>query len=281
MYIPFKKKKTFKERIKEFIKNAPDLIRQKISNLPSKGYVKEFTYLKYKKAKRLVRYILEDAWFKVKKLEKHLEVILFSLILLLAVVMFTGASSANFINTLVALLLLVLIVVIYSQLRMQKKMLDQYVPKMDFVRISRCHAYSDRIRTVNIYGAKDNIDKIKKVKNFSISYVVTNDSFSPVSVQAASLVIVKRGGKKIFVPSTMSILEADPKKTATSKVNFKLKNEVDFDSIDWVELVLEGNCKKTIRVNPVLYANLLLRKKIPEFIFESYKIFRKRKEIRM
>jgi hypothetical protein len=156
-------------------------------------------------------------------------------------------------------------------------MLRQFVPQLDFVRIRKCQLYSDRIRTVNVYGAMEKVDRIRKVRNVKVKYDILNDSFSPVSVEAASLTIKLKRGSRISLPAAMSILNVEPKRTASNEVSFRLKREIDFDSVEWVELELRGNCKKKVRIQPRLYVNLVLRGKKPEFIFEPFEKFRKGK----
>ena len=99
------------------------------------------------------------------------------------------------------------------------------------------------------------------------------------SIHSAALDIKVRKGKVMSLPAVISILNVDPKRSARAEVTFRMPREILFDSIEWMELVLVGNCKKKIRVKPHLYVNLVLRGKKPEFIFEPLSRFRKRPEI--
>ena len=84
----------------------------------------------------------------------------------------------------------------------------------------------------------------------------------------------------IHVPAKRSSappgVNVGPKKTCANEVTFRLPKPLDFDSIEWLELQLFGNVKKKVRIEPRLYANLLLRGKKPEMIFEPIKSFMRR-----
>ncbi len=276
---PFHKPKGLFGKVKEAFQRLSDRTRLGLKRLPSAGYYLDRITYKLGKFRRGAGYAIEDAKIETKKMSKHTEAFLFSIIIILALAMLLRAGSSDFISSLIALLVLVLVVVIYMQLKFQKRMLDQYVPRLEFVRISKCQFYSDRIRTVNLYGAKEKLDRIKKVRNLKIGYDIINDSFTPLSIHSASVIIKVKGGKSISLPSAMSVVNVEPKRTSSSGVSFRLPREVDFDSIDWVELSLKGNADKKILTEPHLYVNIVTRGKKPKFIFEPFDKFRKRPEI--
>lgn len=283
MFFPFGRKRTIKERIKERIKAALNDFIIRIRNPDKLLIVAKYWFLyarlRSRKLIREARYAAEDTVHYMRRLSRHTEILLFSAIIVLGVIMLVSAGNADFLNSLIALLLLVLVAVIYMQLRFQKRMLDQYVPSMDFVKIGRCQAYSERIRMVNLYGALERMDRIKMVRNVHMKYEIVNSSFSPVSIHSASLDIKLKKGKRMSLPAVISILNVEPKRSSRAEVSFRLPRELVFDSIEWMELVLVGNCKKKIRVKPHLYVNLIVRGKKTEFVFEPFARFRKRREI--
>ena len=283
MFLPFGRKRTIKERIKERLKAVRNEIIIRIRNPDKLVIVAKYWFLyarmRSRKLIRGARYAAEDTVHHMRRLSRHTEVLLFSAIVVLGAIMLVSAGNADFLNSLIALLLLVLVAVIYVQLRFQKRMLDQYVPSMDFVKLGMVQAYSERIRMVNLYGALDRMDRIKKVRNVHMRYEVMNSSFSPVSLHSASLDIKLKKGKPISLPAVISILNVEPKRSSRSEVSFRLPRELDFGSIEWMELVLVGNCEKKIRVKPHLYVNLVIRGKKTEFIFEPFAKFRKRKQV--
>jgi len=279
MFIPFGRKRSRLDRIMGAFHSAASSMKKGAKKLSGARYAFQGVPQKLVRMRRSARYAADDAKREAKKISSHTESLLFSLIIVLAIIMVAGAGNANFINSLVALLLLVLIVIIYMQLKFQKGMLEQYVPKIALVRITMCRAYSERVRTVNLYGAKDRMDRIRSVRRLKIGYEVVNDSFSPVSIQSASLEVKLRRGGVISMPSAMSILNVEPKRASGTEVTFRLPREVDFDSIDWVELQMKGNCEKKVRTEPHLYVNIMIRGKNPELIFEPFEKFRKRPEI--
>jgi len=279
MFFPLRRRLSIREKILNALRRVQDGLRHNAKELPSANYCFYPIRHKFSRLRRSARYAAEDTWYGMKKLSRHTEALLFSGIIVLAVVIVVSAGDANLLNSLIALLLLVLIVVIYVQLKFQKRMLDQYVPRIDFVRILGCQLYSDRIRMVNLYGALERLDQIKKIRNVRIRYEIVNDSFSPVSVSSASLAINLKKGKRVLLPATMSILNVEPKRASGTDASFRLPREIDFDSIGWLELGLAGNCKKKIRIRPHLYANIILRGKKPELIFEPFTRLMERREI--
>jgi hypothetical protein len=275
----FRRRLTIKHKIKNALRGIPDRLRRLVKALAGTRYYFYSIPHKLRKLKRSTLYAAEDTGREMKKMSRHTEAFLFGAIIVLGVIMLFSAGNADFINSLIALLLLVLVVVIYMQLKFQKRMLDQYVPTIDYVRIGRCQLYSDRVRVINLYGALEKMDRIKNVRNIKIKYDIVNDSFSPVSIQAASLTVGLKKGGRIRLPSSMSILDVEPKRTSGVEVGFRLPKEVAFDSIAWLELSIIGNCKKSVRIKPHLYVNIVVRGKKPEFIIEPFATFRKRPEI--
>ncbi len=279
MLIPFRPKRQLKDRIKHAFVRFSDSVRIHAHGLPSRKLVLYFVSHKCGKFLRHSRYLAEDAHFNLKILSGHTETILFGAIIGIAVVMLLGHGGESMLNTLVAVLLLVLIVVIYAQLKLQRRMIRQYVPMIEFVRIRKCQLYSDRIRAINLYGVKDKLTDIGKIRNILIEYDVVNDSYSPISIGGISLTLKLKNGRRISLPTSVSILDVEPKKTSGTGVTFRLKNDVTFGSIEWMELEFRGNCRKKIRVKPHLYVNIMLRKKVPEFIKEPFAKFKRRPEI--
>ncbi len=238
-----------------------------------------FSLRRFKRLWRSARYAAEDTGREARKISRHTEAMLFSSIIALGVIMLINAGNASFLNSLIALLLLVMVVLIYAQLKFQKRMLDQYIPRIDYVKAGDCQVFSDRIRTVNLYGAKERMEEINSVRNIRIRYDAINNSFSPVSIQTASLSMRMMDGKVVSLPSAVSVMNVDPKRSSSSEATFKLDRKVDFNSIEWMDLILRGNCDKTVRLKPRLYVNILLRGKKPELLFEPFDKFRKRPEI--
>jgi hypothetical protein len=158
-------------------------------------------------------------------------------------------------------------------------MINKYAPVLDFVRVRKCQLYSDKIRAMNIYAVKDKLADMGMIRNVAMSYDVINDSYSPISIGGASLTIKLKKGKRIRLPTSSSILDVQAKKTSGTDVSFRLKRPVKFDSIEWIEVELKGNCSKKMRIKPHLYVNIMLRGKTPEFIMEPFVKFKKRPEI--
>ena len=277
----FRREKSPKQKMTSFLKKFNDKARaffSRVRNLPKPGYYAEWLKIKLGKARRSASYVASDARHRGRKLGRHIEAALFSAIIFLGAAMLILGAGESFLNSLMALILLVLIVVIYMQMRFQKRLLDQYVPSMDLIRIAKCQLFSDRVRMLNLYGAAEKLNEIKHVSNVRIGYSVTNDSFAPVAVHSASLAIKVRGKERVLLPTAMSMLDVEPKKTGASTVIFRLKNPVGFDSIEWVELELRGNCTKRVRIRPHLYVNIMLRDEKSQMIFERFSDFMGRKE---
>ncbi len=279
MINPFKPKRTLKEQIKYELVRLFDGLNLRAKRVPSRRVAVYCLRQKSGKFLRHARYFFEDSYFQIRRLSVHTEGFLFSAILAISVFMFLTYEASSAINTLIAILLLVLIAVIYSQLKMQRRMMRQYVPTISMVRIRKCRLFSDRIRVLNLYGVKEKLADIGRIRNIEIAYDIINDSYSPVSVEGVSLTVRLRKGKRISLPTSVSIVDAEPKKTSGTDVTFRLRNPVDFDSIEWLELELKGNCKKKVRIRPHLYVNIMLREKVPKFIKEPFAKFRKRPEI--
>jgi hypothetical protein len=279
MLFPLFRKKTVPERIMFFLRRQADKVRVALRKLPKREYVRFLVLQKLTKVKRRSVYFAEDSWFIVKKLKAHTEVLLFSVIIFFGIVMLISSAGASIMNSVIALFIMVLAVIIYMQLKFQSRLLEQYVPRLDFLRISRCALFSDRVRIVNIYGAPERLDSIKTVRNVKIRYEVVNDSFAPISIEGVSLVVRLKKGPKISMPPTTSVLDVEPKKSAFNEATFRLPRAVRFDNVQFVELWLMGNVRKKVRIRPHLYVNLLLRGRVPEEIFEPFDKFRKRKGV--
>ena len=280
MFFPFRRRRTLKERIKYGLESVHGRLIKNIKKLRNVSYSAISAGNRLKKMGRSARYFAVDTGHEMKKVSRHLESVLFSLIIVLGLIMLLGSGNANLLNSLIALLIIVLVAVIYIQLRFQKSMLGQYVPAIDYVRIRKCQLYSDRIRTVNLYGAKEKLGQIKKIRNVKIGYDIVNNSFSPVSIQAAALEIKLKKEKRTRPLSAISILDVEPKRSSGAEVTFRLKRELDFGSIEWLGFEMIGNCRKKVRIEPHLYVNILLRGRKPDFIFEPFSKFRKREEIK-
>jgi hypothetical protein len=279
MINPFKSKRTLKDQIKYELVKSFDGLKLRAHRVPSRKLALYCLRQKSGKFLRRVRYLMEDACFQMRRLSVHTEGFLFGGILAISVFMLFTYEAANAINTLIAILLLVLIVVIYAQLKVQGRMMRQYVPTINLVRIRKCRLFSDRVRVVNLYAVKDKLAEIGKIQNVEIAYDIVNDSYSPVSIEGALLSIKLRKGKRVSLPTSVSIVDAEPKKTSGTEVSFRLKRPVSFESIEWLELELKGNCRKRVRIRPHLYVNIMLREKVPKFIKEPFAKFRKRPEI--
>ena len=278
--IPLRRKKTFREKAKEFLtRRLPERTRHFFRSLPTRGYLKEVFSFMLRTAKRKTCYVFEDFWFMAKKLKRYSEVLLFSALLLATLFMLSNAEGESFLNVLTAFIMLILVLVIYMQIRLQRKAMSDYVPEIDILKVKSCRMFSDRIRTVNVYGAKEHMEKIKKVRNIEIAYDAMNSSFSPVSIQAASAVMKMKSGRRISIPEEMCVLNVQPKRTSGTRITFRLDRPARADSVVWLELHLKGNCRKKVRIKPVLYVNLVLRGKETKFVFEPFSKFMKRPEM--
>ena len=275
----FSKKRNIKDRLFGLRLKLKIQAKQSAERLYGLKDNAHFSLHRLKKLERSARYAAEDTGREARKMSKHTEAMLFSSIIALGVIMLLNAGNASFLNSLIALLLLVMVVLIYAQLKFQKRMLDQYIPRIDYVKVGDCQMFSERIRTVNLYGAKERMEEINAVRNIRIRYDAINTSFSPVSIQTASLSLKLMDGKVVSIPSAVSVMNVDPKRASSSEATFKLDRKVDFNSIEWMDLILKGNCDKTERLKPRLYVNILLRGKKPELLFEPFDKFRKRPEI--
>jgi hypothetical protein len=247
--------------------------------LPGARYRLRAAALSAKKAARAARYAAEDAAFFLRKIPRHTESLLFVVLITLAGAMLAGSRAGSFLDSLVAFLLLVLIVVLYGQLKMQRRMLAQYVPMVDFVRVRECRLYSDRIRAVNIFGVREKLPKVKMVRNVRIKYDIINDSFCPVSIEGVGLLIKIKKGGKISLPPAVSVVDVAPKATGSTTAEFRLRDEIPFGAIEWLEIDLRGNCRRKERVKPHLYVNAMLEGSNPRPIFEPYEAFLKRPEL--
>ncbi len=279
MIIPFMPKRKLKDRIKHRISKWRDEVLATKHDLPTRKYASFCARQKRDKFLRRVRYFSEDVLFEIRKVSSYTESLLFGAIIAIAAFMVMTYRGESLITILMPILMLVLIVIIYAQLKFQKRMVRQYVPTIQFVRISKCRLFSDRIKVLNLYGMKEKVEKMGRIRNVLIAYDIVNDSYSPVSIESASLVIKLRRGKRITVPTALSILDVEPRKTSGTEVTFRLKNDIDFTSIEWLELYLKGNCSRKIRIKPHLYVNVMIRGKVPEFISEPFAKFKKRPEI--
>jgi hypothetical protein len=247
--------------------------------LPGIRYAMRAAALKARKAARAAKYAAEDAAFFVQKIPRHTESLLFFVLIVLAGAMLVGSRAGNFLDSLVAFLLLVLIVVLYGQMKIQRRMLAQYVPMVDFVRVRECRLYSDRIRAANIFGIKEKLPRAMRVRNIRIKYDIINDSFCPVSIEGAGLVIKLKKGGTVSLPPVLSVLDVAPKGTGGTAAEFRLRDEIPFDSIEWLEIDLRGNCRRKERVKPHLYVNAMLQGESARLIFEPYEAFLKRPEL--
>lgn len=245
---------------------------------PGLRYRLRIAALHAKKTVRTARYAAEDAVLLARRVPRHSESLMFAALVILAGAMLAGSRAGNVLDSLVAFLLLVLIVVLYGQLKLQRRMLAQYVPMIEMVRVRECRLYSDRLRAVNVFGIKEHMDKVSKVRNVRIKYEVVNDSFCPVSIEGAALTVKLKKGGNITLPPALSVLDLAPKKTGSTVAEFRLPDDIPFDSIEWLELDLRGNCKKKERVKPHLYVNAMLHGKVPRLIFEPLDAFLKRPE---
>ena len=282
MRLPFKRKRPLLSRAGEALARLSKLAkkRPKRRKLPSAGYCVLLCRKKCGRAWRSARYASEDLRIKARKASKHSEPLLFFMVLVLGIIMVSVGGSQSFLSSLIALLLLILIMVIYMQMRFQKRMLDQYVPRVDFVRVRKCHAFSKRLRMNSLYGARDRVAEMRAVSHVRIAYDIVNDSFSPVSIQSAALEVKLRRGGRLSVAPSMAVLDVEPKRSGGTEVTFALPREVPFESIEWVQLELKGNCSRKVRMQPKLYVNLMIRGKTPEQVSEPYDSFRKRPEMR-
>jgi fumarate reductase subunit C len=266
-------------RIKRFLSELPARAVRLRRKVPSGRYAICYLRVMGGKISRRARYLVEDIWFGIRRSGSYIDAILFSAIIVLALAMLAGSAQAGFLDSLTVLILLVLTVVIYTQLKLQRRMMSRYVPMIDYVRIRGCQMYSDRIKVGNIQGVPLKMDEVKSVNNLKIKYDIINDSFSPISVEGVSVSIRLREKRTITLPYSTSVVDVEPKRTGGSEVSFRLKSGISFDSIEWLQLELRGNCRKSIRVKPHLYVNLMLREKVPRFIFEPFEKFDKRPEL--
>lgn len=279
MVVPFRRARKPKEKARDLFRGIADKARHARRKIPGRKYAAYYLRVKAGKAKRHIRYAAEDFVFEVRRLSRHSELMLFGALVVLAAAMMVSSGGESVLNSLMALLMLALLVVVYTQVRMQKKLLRQYVPTIEFVRIRKSELSSDRVRLVNLYGAREKLARMKLVRNIRIRYDVINDSFAPLSIEGAGLTLKMKGDRKLTLPPAVSILDVEPKRTSGTDVEFRLKETVSFDSIEWMELDLRGNCRKRIRVVPHLYVDVVLREKVPKFIYEPFGKFAKRPEL--
>ena len=278
MVVPFRPKYPTGKKLRLAAQKCMDSLRMKLHKVPSRKYAVAYISHKTRRAARKFRYLAEDTAFELRRLSSHTESVLFSFIIILSLAVLFNAQE-NPIGTLTVILLLVLTVVLYAQLKIQRRMISQYVPLIDVVRIRKAQAFSRRIRLVNLYEAKQKLFEIGQVSNFRIAYDVINESFSPVSVQAASLGIKLADGRRIELPEEMSVLDVGPKNVSGTELLFTAKKPVKFTDIEWLELRLKGNAKKSVRIKPDLYVNIITRSKVPKTVFEPFSKFKKRPEM--
>ncbi len=270
--------KIYRKNVRKSILAITDAVMHRIRHTPSRKYCAYYVRMKCGKLRRHARYLFEDAWFRMRKWSRHTEAILFGALILLAAAMLLSSGGESMLTSLMALLILMLTVVIYSQLKLQKRMIRQYVPVIENVRIRKCQLYSDTVRMLNLFSAPDKLNEIRKVVNVKIGYDIVNDSFSPISVEGVSLSLRLKGGTVKDLPSSVSILDVEPKRTNGTEVGFRLEEPVSFEEIEWLELEIKGNCKKKVRVKPHLYVNISTRDDKPRSIFEPIEKFAKRQE---
>jgi hypothetical protein len=276
--VVFFRKKSAKGKMQDAMMSISFREKHLKRKIPTIRYRLRILSLHAKKAVRTARYAAEDAALLVRRIPRHTESLLFAALVILAGAMLVGSRAGSFLDSLVAFLLLVLIVVLYGQLKMQRRMLAQYVPMIELVRVRECRLYSDRLRVTNVFGVKENLDKVSKVRNVRIKYEVVNDSFCPVSIEGAGLTIRLSKGGNISLPPAISVLDVAPKKSGGTTVEFRLREDIPFDSIEWLEVDLRGNCSKKERIKPHLYVNAMLHGRVPRLIFEPLDAFLKRPE---
>lgn len=276
MFPRLRRKRTLYWKVREAFYAAASGKKAASRKVPGPGWWLMFLRLKSRRAERSAAWVLEDASRSAGRLRRHADILLLVIVVSLAAVMLAGAGNAGFLDSLVALLLLVMIMVIYMQLRFQKRMLDQYVPRIGMITITMCAAYSERIRTVNMAGLREKAGQVSKVRYIRMGYRIMNDSFAPVAVDGGTLELCLRKGGRIRAGPRTAILGIGPKRSGAGELTFRLPREVDFASIAWAELSLEGNCRKTARAEPVLFINAIIRGRTPELIFEPLGKFRRR-----
>lgn len=282
MDIPFRKR-NLKRKLRDAMMRVSFGEAKVKRKLPGIRYSLRLLFLRMRRGARAVKYAAEDAAFFVKRLTGHTESLMFAALVVLAGAMLVGSRAGSFLESLVAFLLLVLIILLYGQMKMQRRMLARYVPMIEFVRVRECRLYSDRLRAVNIFAVNDNLDKVRRVRNVRIKYDVVNDSFCPVSIEGVGLVMkLSKDGKtgKVTLPPAVSVLDVAPRKTGSTTVEFRLRDAVPFDAIEWLEVELRGNCRKKERVKPHLYVNAMLHGRVPRLVFEPLEAFLKRPELK-
>ncbi len=276
MFPRLRRKRTLYWKAREAFYAAASGKKAASRKVPGPGWWLMFLRMKSGRAARSARWAFGDASRAAGRLRRHADVLLLAIVVSLAGAMLAGAGNAGFLDSLVALLLLVMIMVIYMQLRFQKSMLAQYVPRIAMITITRCAAYSERIRTVNMAGLREKAGQVSRVRYIRVGYRIVNDSFSPVAVDGGTLEVCLRKGGRIRADPRTALLGVGPKRSGAGEMAFRLPKEVDFASIEWVELTLEGNCRKAARAEPVLFINAIIRGKTPELIFEPLGKFRRR-----
>ncbi len=279
MVIPFRPKRDKKRQAKSFINRTHDLIVTRMHRIPRKGYILYFLKAKGRKFMKASRYAAEDASMLLKRSSRYTESILFGILIVVASAILLTSSGESLMTMFIALLLMVMTVVLYAEFKLQRRMLRQYIPSIDIVRMRKCRLYSDRIIVRNIFGAAEKINEMKLIRNIEIGYDIINDSFSPVSIDSAMLRINNRKLGVVSIKPEMSVLDVQPKKTSGTDVTFRLRTPMNFDDIKWVELEIKGNAKKRMRVKPHLFVNVMLRNEKNREIKEPFTKFMKHPEV--
>ncbi|MBN1897019.1 MAG: hypothetical protein JW789_04865 [Candidatus Aenigmarchaeota archaeon] len=279
MIIPFRPKRDKKRQAKAFINRMHDIIVARMHRIPRKGYISYFLKANGRKFMKASRYAAEDASMFLKRSSRYTESILFGILIVVASAILLTSSGESIMTMFIALLLMVMTVVLYAEFKLQRRMLRQYIPSIDLVRMRKCRLYSDRINVRNIFGAAEKINEMKLIRNIEIGYDIINDSFSPVSIDSAMLRINNRKLGVVSIKPEMSVLDVQPKKTSGTDVTFRLRTPMNFDDIKWVELEIKGNAKKRMRVKPHLFVNAMLRNEKNREIKEPFTKFMKHPEV--
>lgn len=198
--------------------------------------------------------------------------------MIISLLMFGSGLDLVFVNYMTIMILLLLVVVIFGQSRIQERALDNYIPRLGLVRVSKAAAYHERIKVSHLVELLDDVEQVKEVKFIKVTYGIVNTSFADIIISNASLVLKTAAGKIQAAPDDIVLSHVKPSAEHATSITFGLESPVDFDSIEEAEFHLIGNCSKTVKVRPQLFACVSASRDKVQDIFEPWEKFKERME---